>query len=117
MCLIDPPVGLVDRLDQLPDGAHLVRPDSAAFDVAILFSRSRDLLTERLDPVRRRLSSRGTLWLAWLHDPDASDLDFNKVQAAGLSIGMVDNKRAELDERWNGLRFVVRPQNRSSWPD
>jgi hypothetical protein len=30
---------------------------------------------------------------------------------------MVDNKVIAVDETWSGLRFVVRKENRESWPE
>jgi hypothetical protein len=29
---------------------------------------------------------------------------------------MVDNKVIAVDDTWSGLRFVVRKENRDSWP-
>jgi hypothetical protein len=116
VCFINPPVGFTEAVSPLPDGATLVRPDADSFDFAVLFSKSTGLLEERFESVRSRLSPRGSLWLGWLDDPASSDLDLNKIQAAGLSAGMVDNQLGELDSQWNGMRFVVRSQNRSSWP-
>jgi len=117
VCFINPPVGFSEASTPLPDGAKLVRPDSDAYDFAVLFSKSLALLNERFESVRIRLAPRGSLWLGWLDDPGLTDLDFNKIQAVGLSAGMVDNKIGELSKHWNGMRFVVRSQNRSSWPD
>ncbi len=117
VCFINPPVGFTHRLGDLADGAVLVRPDAERFDLVVLFAKSSAIIDERLEWVRSRLDPRGTLWLGWPDDRAATDLSFNRVQAIGLAAGMVDNKIAELDERWNGIRFVVRVQNRPGWPN
>ena len=40
------------------------------------------------------------------------DLDFGAVQRIGLDNGLVDNKSASVDERWQALRFVYRLEDR-----
>lgn len=117
VCFINPPVGFSDSVGPLPDGAELVRPDAERFDHVVFFSKSQDLVKERLESIRQRISPKGILWLGWLDEPTSTDLDFNRIQMIGLSQGMVDNKVGPLDRHWNGIRFVVRPQNRSTWPD
>ncbi|MDQ3777424.1 MAG: hypothetical protein M3310_00930 [Actinomycetota bacterium] len=37
-----------------------------------------------------------------------TDLDFETVQRVGLETGLVDNKSAAIDERWQAVRFVIR---------
>jgi hypothetical protein len=34
------------------------------------------------------------------------------VQRIGLESGLVDNKVAAIDEKWSGLRFVIRLKDR-----
>jgi hypothetical protein len=34
------------------------------------------------------------------------------VQKIGLDAGLVDNKSAAIDERWQALRFVIRVEDR-----
>ena len=41
-----------------------------------------------------------------------TDLDFDTVQSIGLANGLVDNKSAAIDERWQALRFVYRLRDR-----
>jgi hypothetical protein len=38
--------------------------------------------------------------------------DFETVQRVGLDAGLVDNKSASIDERWQALRFVIRIEDR-----
>jgi hypothetical protein len=42
-----------------------------------------------------------------------TDLDFETVQRIGLDAGLVDNKSASIDERWQALRFVYRLADRA----
>lgn len=117
VCLINPPVSFAEKLGTFPDGAELVRPDAEAFDIAVCFAKTLDLLTERFEVIRQRITPRGSLWLAWPSASRDTDISFNRVQALGLTAGMVDNQVAWLDDGWRGLRFVVRTQNREAWPE
>jgi hypothetical protein len=37
-----------------------------------------------------------------------TDVTFEDVQGIGLAAGLVDNKSASIDERFQGLQFVYR---------
>ena len=45
-----------------------------------------------------------------------TDLSENTMRELFLPTGMVDNKVCAIDEIWSALRFVVRKENRASWP-
>lgn len=115
--MINPPVSFAENLGPFPDGAELVRPDAGEFEIAVCFVKTLDLMAERFESMRVRVAPRGSIWLGWPLSAAETDITFNKVQAMGLTAGMVDNKATRLDPAWNGLRFVVRPQNRPTWPN
>jgi hypothetical protein len=54
------------------------------------------------------------LWVAWPKKAATleTDLDFDTVQTVGLDAGLVDNKRAAIDNLWQALRFVIRLEDR-----
>jgi hypothetical protein len=64
-------------------------------------------LTATLDPA-------DGLWIAWPKKAAKieNDLDFDAVQRIGLAAGLVDNKSAAIDDRWQALRFVYRLEDR-----
>jgi hypothetical protein len=41
-----------------------------------------------------------------------TDLSFEIVQRTGLDAGLVDNKSASIDERYQGVQFVYRLKDR-----
>ncbi len=45
-----------------------------------------------------------------------TSLTFDVVQRHGLDVGLVDNKVCAIDDDWSGLRFVVRVEDRPTWP-
>ena len=82
--------------------------------VVVFFTTSREDLERRFDGLKATLDPADGLWIAW---PKRSakietDLGFEAVQAIGLAAGLVDNKSASIDERWQALRFVYRLADR-----
>ena len=114
--LVGAPGGFEDLLVPWPTGAELLPHARRPVDVAVLFATQRSDLVRRFPPLARALDPAGGVWVGW---PKKSarmetDLTFEVVQRLGLDAGLVDNKSAALDERWQGLRFVVRLKDRSA---
>ena len=82
--------------------------------VVVFFTTSRDELQRRFDGLKATLAPADGLWVAWPKKAAKieTDLDFDTVQRIGLDAGLVDNKSAAIDERWQALRFVYRLEDR-----
>ncbi|MEO0650978.1 MAG: DUF3052 domain-containing protein [Planctomycetota bacterium] len=116
VALLGVPEGFVDTLEPLPAGITL-RADLRAKCDVIVFCADRAATLERRAPaLRRALVEDGGLWLCWPKRASGvpTDLEFARVQACGLGLGLVDNKTCAVDETWSGLRFVVRRADRKS---
>ena len=85
-------------------------------EVVVLFTTRRDELARRFPAPKATLAPADGLWIAWPKKAAKldSDLDFDTVQRIGLENGLVDNKSASIDERWQALRFVYRLSDRPS---
>jgi hypothetical protein len=83
-------------------------------DVLVFFTTSRRELERRFAKLRRTMGPADGLWIAWPKKAAKieTDLDFESVQRVGLDAGLVDNKSASIDERWQALRFVIRVEDR-----
>ena len=83
-------------------------------EVVVLFTTSRAELERRFTSLRDSLAPADGLWIAWPKKAAhiETDLDFDAVQQIGLEAGLVDNKSAAIDERWQALRFVYRLTDR-----
>jgi hypothetical protein len=83
-------------------------------EVLVFFTTSRRELERRFAKLRRTMGPVDALWVAWPKKTAKleTDLDFQSVQRVGLDAGLVDNKSASIDERWQALRFVVRREDR-----
>ena len=82
--------------------------------VTVFFTTSRAELERRFGALKGTLDPADGLWIAWPKKAAKieGDLTFEAVQEIGLSHGLVDNKSASMDDRWQALRFVYRLEDR-----
>ena len=83
-------------------------------EVLVFFTTSRAELERRFAALRDTLAPPDGLWIAWPKRGSGieTDLSFADVQGVGLGAGLVDNKSAAVDERWQAVRFVFRKADR-----
>ena len=112
--LVGAPDGFADLLVPWPPEAELLSRARRPLDVAVLFTTQRSDLAKRFPPLARALVPAGGLWVGWPKKTSGieTDLSFDDVQRQGLDAGLVDNKSAALDERWQAMRFVFRLKDR-----
>jgi hypothetical protein len=112
------PPGFRDLLQPLPPGVEIRERARGPLDVVVLFATRRSELERRFGPLTRAIDRAGGFWVVWPKKSSRieNDLSFDIVQRIGLVGGLVDNKSASIDAEWQGLRFVVRKEDRASWP-
>jgi len=83
-------------------------------ELVVFFTTRRAELERRFADLKATLAPADGLWIAWPKKASKleTDLDFDAVQRIGLDNGLVDNKSASIDERWQALRFVYRLRDR-----
>jgi hypothetical protein len=84
------------------------------YDFIHIFVKDKAELTRSVATAKAMLSKTGVLWVSWPKKSSKipTDLDFSAVQQSGLSLGLVDNKVAAVDDTWSGLKFVYRIKDR-----
>lgn len=114
VALVDPPAGFHELLGELPGGASFVAPAAGAIDVAVCFVAGEEGLAERFLELKQQLHHAGGLWIAWpkRRAGAPAGIGENAIREVGLAAGLVDNKVCAIDERWSGLRFVFRREDR-----
>lgn len=88
----------------------------APLDVVVTFVTARAQL-ERLWPkVIKPLTPSGASWVAWPKKTSGitTDVTEDVLREVLLPTGWVDNKVCAIDERWSGLRFVLRKEHRGA---
>ena len=103
------------QLDPLPEKVRFARVLEGEFDVVVLFARTSRGFERELSLAAGHMKPAAGLWVAWPKKSSGivTDMEFDRVQKAGLALGLVDNKVCAIDEVWSGLRFVIRRENRS----
>jgi hypothetical protein len=114
VAVVSAPDGFEHTLGRLPDGVQVRRQARGCVDVIVFFVTRRAELARRFPTMARALESDGGLWVAWPKKTSGvvTDLVFDVVQHIGLDAGLVDNKSAAIDERWQAVRFVYRLEDR-----
>ncbi|GAC1653836.1 MAG: hypothetical protein NVS9B1_03880 [Candidatus Dormibacteraceae bacterium] len=102
-------------------GSHLAimaegleQPLRGAYDVIVFFALTRAAVAARFHRLAGHLEPNGGLWIGWPKRASGieTDLTENVLREVILPSGLVDNKVCAIDERWSGLRFVVRLKDR-----
>ena len=84
-------------------------------DFILLFADSLKQYEKQFVRLSKTLKSNGMLWVAWPKKASkvTTDLTENIIRDFGLLNGMVDVKVCAIDERWSGLKFVIRVKDRT----
>jgi len=108
------PVGVeIATLDTLPDG----RVSALAVDLLHIFTNSRDELFRVLDEARGVIRQDGAIWVSWYKKAAKlpTEITEDTIRDAALPMGLVDVKVCAVDEKWSGLKLVIRKELRKQW--
>ena len=83
-------------------------------DFAMIFVKSQAEMKEQFPLFARRLAPAGMLWVSWPKKTSGipADVNENDVRRIGLAAGFVDVKVCAVNEKWSGLKFVIRVKDR-----
>ena len=83
-------------------------------DVIVSFHTERADLARRMPKLRAAMEPAAGLWIAWPKRASKAPTDLTEdvVRELALANRLVDNKVAALDEKWSGLRLVIRLRDR-----
>jgi hypothetical protein len=111
--LVDSPKGFADVLEAQTTGFVFSTGEVQA-DVILLFAEWEARLLELLPIAIPRMRINGGLWIAWPKRASKvpTDITEDRLRDILLPQGLVDNKVCAIDEKWSGLRFVWRVENR-----
>lgn len=83
-------------------------------DVVHLFTNSRDELFGKLAECVRLIKQEGSIWVSWYKKAAKlpTEITEDTVREAAFPLGLVDIKVCAVDEKWSGLKLVIRKENR-----
>jgi CheY-like chemotaxis protein len=111
VALVGAPEGFATRtLGIMPEGVVVRGGTRSAYNIGLLFARSRADLARRFPAAAKAMGDPGALWIVWPKKASGvpTDIDENAVRAHGLARGLVDYKIAAIDATWSGLCFARR---------
>ena len=108
------PESVQDEIGEYALDLIFVADPAEGIDAAHIFVTTREELDSLLAQLRHQIAADGHIWVSW---PDqesgiASGIDERDVREAGLALGLVDTKQCEVDEKWSGLKLVIRKELR-----
>ncbi len=106
-----------DGVRILDEGPVAIAPGSdSAVDVLHLFTNSRDELFRVLDEARGVIKQDGMIWVSWYKKAAKlpTEITEDTIRDAALPMGLVDVKVCAVDEKWSGLKLVIRKELRTS---
>lgn len=83
-------------------------------DIIHLFTNCRDELFAELSKCRNLIRQDGVIWVSWYKKAAKlpTEITEDTVREAAFPQGLVDVKVCAVDEKWSGLKLVIRKENR-----
>ena len=111
---VNAPANYEELLQPLPAGAvvdHSLKPDA---DIIHFFTNSRNELFGGLAEYRHSIKQNGSIWVSWYKKAAKLPTEITEdiVREAAFPLGLVDVKVCAIDEKWSGLKLVIRGENR-----
>lgn len=111
---IDPPPDYLKLLSSLPPNVEVVEAAQAGTDILHLFVNTRDHLMRGLAEARGLIVQNGAIWVSWYKKAAKlpTEITEDTIREAAFPLGLVDVKVCAVDEKWSGLKLVIRKENR-----
>jgi hypothetical protein len=112
--LIDPPENYFSLLGGLPEGVSFVEVIEEKVDLIHAFIKNRESLNSKLQEYQSEINENGSIWISWYKKTSKipTDVTEDLIRDTALAIGLVDVKVCAVDEKWSGLKLVIRRENR-----
>lgn len=103
-----------ELVEPLPSGVSIAVGSGSDFDIIHVFTNTRDDLLRNLVDCRSRIKQNGSIWVSWYKKAAKlpTEITEDTIRQAALDLGLVDVKVCAVDEKWSGLKLVIRKENR-----
>jgi len=111
---VDAPQNYDELLSPLPDGVRISKNARRDADVIHIFTNTRDGLFKAVSEVRHLIKQNGSIWVSWYKKAAKlpTEITEDTIREAAFPLGLVDVKVCAVDEKWSGLKLVIRKENR-----
>jgi hypothetical protein len=111
---INAPENYAELLHPLPDNVKIVSEGNPSSDLVHLFTNRRDELFSGLAKYKDLIKTDGIIWVSWYKKAAKlpTEITEDLIREAAFPLGLVDIKVCAVDEKWSGLKLVIRRENR-----
>ena len=114
-----------DLVTPLPDDVLIIdagargsaksKSSTGPADFVHIFTNGRDDLFRLLADFKNLIKQDGSIWVSWYKRAAKlpTEITEDTVREAALPLGLVDVKVCAVDDKWSGLKLVIRRENRS----
>jgi hypothetical protein len=108
------PQNYFSLLGEIPDEVHFVENFERKVDIIHLFTNNFNELAESLNDFQNCIKEDGMIWVSWYKKSAKlpSELTEDAVRNNALKLKLVDVKVCAVDEKWSGLKLVIRKEFR-----
>ena len=105
-----------DLLGELPENVVFLDSLNEKADMIHIFAERASELENALLLLKDQIVDNGAIWVSWYKKAAkiATDISEDVVRDKALPLGLVDIKVCAVDEKWSGLKLVIRVENRRS---
>jgi hypothetical protein len=103
-----------ELVDPLPEGVEIIVEPKPDVDLIHFFTNSAGDLLKGLSEYKNLIKQNGTIWVSWYKKAAKMPTEITETQVrnTALDLGLVDVKVCAVDEKWSGLKLVIRVENR-----
>ena len=114
VAFVNAPDDYDSTLGALPDAVERLSLSDGELDFVQAFYTEREKLEADFPALKAAIVKNGMVRISWTKKASkiATDLDENIIREIGLAQGLVDVKVAAIDNKWSGLKFIYRTQDR-----
>ena len=114
VCTVNAPHDYTALVEPLPKCVTVSDVPTNDIDLIHLFTNSRDELFAELAKCRNMIKQDGSIWVSWYKKAAKlpTEITEDTVREAAFPLGLVDIKVCAVDEKWSGLKLVIRKENR-----
>lgn len=101
-------------LGDLPNEVHFAENLDSNVDLIHLFTNNFNEFAESIDEFQNCIKDDGMIWVSWYKKAAKlpTELTEDIIREIALKLKLVDVKVCAVDEKWSGLKLVIRKENR-----
>lgn len=113
--LYNPPQNYINLLAEMPEDINFVKCVRKKIDYIQIFAKTRSELSKILVRYRHKINDDGMIWVSWYKKASKipTDITEDTIREIAFELGLVDIKVCAIDEKWSGLKLVIRKEHRN----